>query len=461
MTQTLRRNPGFYQNLWRLALPIVLQNIITTSLGFADTFMVGMLGNAEMAAVTAANTPIFIVQLVIFGFQSGMAVLVSQFWGRGDTQAINRCLGVALYTVTAFSAAVALICCVFPHRVLSLVTTNGELVALGRNYLCIVGFSYIFNGMSTVYVGVQRNTEHPGFGTALFTMSMGVNTLLNYIFIFGKLGAPALGVTGAAIATLLSRVVEFIVAAAYALRCKRIPLHPALLLRPGRFITGRFIKYSTPVVVNEGLWSLGVSMLTVIMGHMENSQDMLAAYALSGNVDKVTTVVCFGLGGAASVIVGKEIGMGRSKEQVQRTAGTLLRVSFLVGVVVTAVEMVLLPTFFKPVLFPLFDLTEGAAYAAGCMLTMYALCMPMRAVNITNIVGVLRSGGDIMAAFLIDVVPVWVISVPLMAVSGLVLDAPLWLACICVQAESVCKGPIGYLRYRSGKWINDITRQEV
>ena len=157
--RSLRREPGFYHRLWRLSLPIILQNLITTSLGFADTFMVGLLGNAEMAAVTAANVPIFIIQVVIFGFQSGLAVLVSQYWGRGDIDNINRCIGVALYAVTGFATAIALITFFFPAQVLGLITPNQALIDLAVSYIQIVGFSYIFNGISSIYAGVQRSTE--------------------------------------------------------------------------------------------------------------------------------------------------------------------------------------------------------------------------------------------------------------------------------------------------------------
>ena len=198
MLKALRREPGFYRHLFALALPMILQNLITTSLSFADTFMVGLLGNAEMAAVTAANVPIFIMQIVVFGFQSGMAVLVSQYWGRGDTDNINRCLGVALYAVTGFTTCVALVMFLFPAQVLRLITPNQDLIDLGLSYIQIVGFSYIFNGISSIYAGVHRSTEYPAFGTMLFAISMCTNTFLNYILIFGKFGAPALGVTGAA-----------------------------------------------------------------------------------------------------------------------------------------------------------------------------------------------------------------------------------------------------------------------
>ncbi len=458
MLSALRREPGFYRRLWVLSLPIILQNIITTSLGFADTFMVGLLGNAEMAAVTAANVPIFIIQIVIFGFQSGMAVLVSQYWGRGDTDNINRCMGVALCAVTAFSTVLALITFFFPVQVLRLITPNQELVDLAVTYIQIVGFSYIFNGISSIYAGVQRSTEFPAFGMILFAISMCVNTFLNYVLIFGKFGAPAMGVTGAAVATFISRVVEFIVAVGFALFNRRLPLRPGCILRPGKAILRSFIKYSTPVVCNEALWSIGTSMLTVIMGHMSNSQDMLAAYALVGNIDKLSTVVCFGIAASAAVIVGKEIGMGRGRQHVYEVGWTLLLVSMLIGAGVMALLLLLLPTFFRPVLFPLFKLTPGATQVATYLALVYAIAMPMRAFDITNITGVLRAGGDAKVASLIDICPLWLVAIPLMALSGLVLDAPTWVVCIAMQAENLCKCPLGLIRFHSKKWINDITR---
>lgn len=223
MLRFLRREPGFYRHTWMLALPIILQNLVTTSLGFVDTFMVGLLGQAELSAVTAANTPIFLVQIIIFGLLSGLAVLVSQYWGKHDTEAINRCMGIALYTGVSLAALIALALFLAPRQVMALVTDNALLIQLGAPYLRIVGFSYVFNTASSVYVGVQRSTENPSMGLTVFTVSMVLNTFLNYVLIFGKFGAPALGITGAALATLTARAVEFVITFGYALRDGAVP----------------------------------------------------------------------------------------------------------------------------------------------------------------------------------------------------------------------------------------------
>ena len=324
MLRFLRREPGFYRHTWMLALPIILQNLITTSLGFVDTFMVGLLGQPELSAVTAANTPIFLVQIIIFGLLSGLSVLVSQYWGKHDTEAINRCMGIALYTGVSLAALIALALFLAPRQVRALVTDNALLTRLGAPYLRIGGISYVFNPASSVYVGVQRSTENPAMGLTVFTISMVLNTFLNYVLIFGKFGAPALGITGAALATLTARVVEFAVTFLYALRDRRVPLAPAALLHPGTAFVGDFLKYSAPVLVNDSLWGLGTTLITAVIGHMAISEEMLAAYAIMGNIEKFSTVACYGISGASAVIVGKRIGEGASREKVYEVSWCML-----------------------------------------------------------------------------------------------------------------------------------------
>ncbi len=457
MLKSLRREPGFYRRLLALALPLILQNLITTSLGFVDTFMVGLIGSNELSAVTAANTPIFLLQVTIFGLMSGLTVLVSQYWGQHDVEAINRCMGVVMYLGLAMSSAAATALLIFPTQVMGIVTDNPLLIELGAPYLRIVGVSYVFNAVSSVYVSMQRSTENPTFGMLVFGSSMLANTVLNYILIFGKLGLPALGVTGAAIATLTSRILEFVIALVYALHCRRIPLLPKALLRPGLAILRSTLKYSGPVMINEFMWGLGSSTLISIMGHMTISADMLAARAIMGHIDNFSTVACFGLAGAASVMVGKRIGEGAEKEDVYQLGLCLLTVSLLLGLFVSVVLALLLPTVFIPILYPLFQLSETATTAAITLCIVYLISMPLRSFDITNIIGLMRAGGDTRMAAVLDIFPVWLFSIPLAALFGLVLDAPVFLVCAATQFESFIKAPASVIRLRSRKWINDVT----
>ena len=179
MFSYLHQPKGFYKHLFLLALPVIVQNFITTSLGFLDTFMVGLLGSDQMSAVTVANVPVFIIQLIVFGLQSGSSVLISQYWGRGDRESINRVMGIGFFIAGGVSVLFAIVLCAFPAQVLYLITDNLTLVTLAEPYLRIVGFSYIFNSISSIYIGMQRSIENPRFGMIVFATSMLCNTIGN------------------------------------------------------------------------------------------------------------------------------------------------------------------------------------------------------------------------------------------------------------------------------------------
>jgi len=456
MLSFMRQPRGFYRRIAYLALPVVLQNLITTSLGFMDTFMVGLLGDAEMSAVTVANTPIFIMQLIVFGLQSGSSVLISQYWGKGDREAINRVLGIGFFAAGSVSVLFALVLALRPAFVLGIITDNAALVAIAEPYIRIVGLSYVFNSLASVYIGMQRSIENPGFGMAVFAASTLVNTLGNYILIFGKLGLPALGVLGAAIATLAARMLEFGAAAIYALRCRTVPLLPRCLLRPGGETLRSFIRYSTPVLLNETLWGLGTSMFTVIMGHMAISTEILAAYTVAGNMDKLVTAANFGVAAATSVVIGKEIGMG-NRETVLDVGKALTALALGVGIGVGLLEQALFWTVLRPFVLPLFHLTGTAETICTMLVCCLSAASPINSLMITLITGVLRGGGDVRASMRIDLVPLWGATIPLLALCGLVLDAPLLAVCIVMTGESVLKVPFGLRRLASGRWIHDVT----
>ena len=457
MFRHLKRSPAFYRYLWRLSLPIILQNLITFSLGLIDTFMVSQLGNTEMAAVTAANIPVFLLLSIVFGVQSGLGILVSQYWGKKDMENISRAIGVAAFLGTGLVLVLAIVFFLFPVQVMDLLSNEHQLSVLGAPYLRIIGFSYVFNMLSSVYVSAQRSVENPNFGMKVFGCSTLVNTVMNYFLIFGKCGFPMLGVEGAALATLLSRVVEFVICLVSALRSKTIPLQIRCFLRPGISMVRRFVHYSSPVVLNELIWGLGTSMLTVILGYTHNSVDMLAANAVMGNLGRLFLVVCFGLGAATGVIVGKAIGEGQSHEEVQSLSICLLLFTVLVGSGIAVVALILVPTVFVPVIFPLFKLFGEPARIAAAMAVASFITIPFNAYAISSITGVLRAGGDVFWSTVFDIFPQWLLAIPLTAVLALVLETGVWPIVLASHAESVMKLPLCMWRIHSGKWIHDVT----
>ena len=457
MLSYFKREPGFYKRLMALALPIIVQNLITNSLGLVDTFMVGTMGEAPLAGVTLANIPIFVVQLMMFGFQSGSSVLISQYKGKGDLDSINRVMGLGMYAAGAVTFVFALILTVIPNQFMSLFGNDPEIIAIAAEYGRIVGWSYFFDSFVQIYNGAHRAMGEPRRGMYILCVSMIANTFLNWVFIFGNLGAPVMAAEGAALATLLARVISFIIMLVWALSDKKFRIKPALILRPGSEMGRRFIRIATPVVCNETLWSLGTSMFPTIMGHMDGSKEILAAYAIAGNITNLCSVGVFAIAGTAAILVGQEIGSGRT-DKVRSLGGLLDTLSLLFGLGIGLIFYGILHLLIVPYLYPIFDLSGRSASICTMMLTVIFLTMALRAFCTTNIVGVLRGGGDVRMATIIDIGPLWIIAVPLAALLGLVLDLGILWVYLAMALENLIKCILGHLRYRSGAWVNDVTR---
>ena len=456
----LKKEPGFYRNLIALALPIILQNVINQLLTMIDTFMVGSLGEAAIAGVTLANTSFFVIVLFCFGIQSGASVLISQYWGKGDTRAINRVLGLGLMFSAAVTAVCAVLMSIFPEQIIGAITDNAELIPIAAEYARIIGFSIAINSVSVMYASALRAMENPRFGMYVLSMSVLLNTFLNWIFIFGKLGVPAMGVKGAEIATLIARVVELIITTVCALRNTDFPLRVKEIIRPGVVIFRDFIRYSAPVVVNETVWGIGYSMYTVIYGHMQNSKEILAANVMSGSIERVMIFIVFGLGGAAAIVVGREIGRGNT-DTVFEHAATIEILSFILGAVLGGILIVSALTFLPGVVSGAMELSDMSVDFFTVSLIMLAAAMPVKAVNYCTIVGVLRGGGDVKAALAIDSATMYAFAVPLAALFGLVFKTHVYVVFAILNVEEVIKLIPALRRFTSRKWIRVVTRDEI
>ena len=462
MIQSLRRGREFYVSLFRFALPIILQNLLSSAAGFVDTFMVGVIGQNEMAALSLANTPFFIAILFIFGVQSGGAVLISQYWGKGDKQTISRVVGVSWMFALSATAAFGAVMYFFPYQVMGLITDNEELIGIAARYCKIVAFSQVCSSFVVIYIGARRSCESPRFGTFVVLAGVVSNTLLNYVLIFGKLGLPAMGIEGAALGTTLSRVIELTVTLLYILfgdrKKKILPLRVKFLLRPGKIIVKDFFRYSAPVVANETLWSLGVSLYVVVYGYMSASGDIMAAYALAGNIDRIVFLVVISIANGAAVFIGKSIGAGQSREEVSALGKTFGTLSFAAGIASGMLLAGLAFGFLRPFVFPYLDMTAGARQICVFMLLTRAFVSPFRSANCTLIVGILRGGGDVNFSMVLDIAGVYLSSLPLAALAAFALNLDIYWVYPLILSEEPLKFIVGNLRFRSGKWIRNVTR---
>jgi putative MATE family efflux protein len=459
MTGILKQPKAFYGTLFGLMIPMILQNLMTQSVALADTFMVGVLGETSLAAVTLANAPFSVLMVLTFGIQSGVGILVAQYWGRENQGAISRVLGVGFYFGLVASAIAAVLLIGFPKQVLSIVTPEPELIKIGAGYARIVAVANIFSSLNNVYIAAQRSCENTKIGMMALAVSSLFNLLGNWVLINGKFGFPMLGVNGAAWATLVSHALGSVILIVYAMRDKRLVLRLPLMLRPGVVIVRDFFKYSLPVIINEGLWGVALMAYPTIFGHMPSPTAIMAAYTISGYIERIFTVAVFATGNAAAAIIGKEIGAGREKDEVYGMGKTLAFIGLLVGLAQALLLLIAIQFVLEPFVYPLFELSSAAAGAANAMLLVLCCVIPLRNFGFATGIGCLRGGGDVKALMYIDVGTLYLLALPFAAITGLVLGASVGVVYFSVFIEEVAKAIILLFRFRSKKWINNVTRE--
>ena len=335
MFKALKRDRAFYGYLLRLTGPIALQNLITFSLGLIDTLMVSQLGNNEMAAVTAANVPVFLLISIVFGVQSGVGILISQYWGKKDLPSISRAIGVAAGLGVALALVIALALFLWPVQIMDLMSNKHHLSLLGAPYLRVIGFSYVFNMLSSIYVSAQRSVENASFGMKLFGMSTVLNTGMNYLLIFGKCGFPMLGVEGAAIATDISQLVSCVLSLRFLIKstddCRVIPRE----IRLHKKMAARIIRVGLPT----GIQNMVISFSNVLVQASVNSYGAaaMAGFAAYMKIDGFNILPVSSISMAATTFVGQNYGAGRLDRVKKGTWVTLA-----VGVVYTLITGTLL-----------------------------------------------------------------------------------------------------------------------
>ncbi|GHV04699.1 MATE family efflux transporter [Clostridia bacterium] len=454
----LKRERGFYRDFLKLAAPMILQNLINNLLMLMDTFMVGAIDNASMSAVMLAGNVFFVLGLLFFGVQSGMSILISQYWGKADSAAISRVLGLGLIAAGGLSLIGTLVVSLSPRAVMTLITNDPVLIAIGTDFLAIVAPSYFFNAVAVTLSAAFRSMENPRIGLLVFSGAAALNTLLNYLLIFGKFGFPEMGVKGAAAATLIVCVCELVVMVLYLIFNTRFRARVACLLRPGIVMTRDFIKYSLPVIANETLWGFGYSLYSVIVGHMEGAVAGAAAFAVATSIDRVLGAPQFGMGMAVSVVIGKKLGSGAGRDEAYNLGKALIGATLLVSVVCAVVSAAVSTFALRPILPVFFDMDAAGAHLAWILLLIAALKMPMASINLSVIVGVLRGGGDVRVALIIDLCALYLAGLAFAYVFGLRLEMGVVMVFFGMVTEEFIKMFFSLRRFGKKKWINNLTR---
>ena len=443
----------FSSQITKLVIPIVLQNLLSASVNSADVIMLNFVGQSSISAVSLAAQYTSILFMVFFGLGTGASILTAQYFGKNDFKAIAAIQGIALRFSISFSILFGVAALTIPDLMMLLFTKDPELIEIGASYLRILSISFFCCGIVEIYLSVLRSVGRVVVSTALNTFAFTSNILLNAVFIFGLFGAPKLGAVGVAIATSLSRLMELILCFIVSAASRNVKLDFKAIFIRNKLLFKDFIRLSLPALGNDIVWGVGFSMYSVIIGHM--SSDAVAANSFVVVVRNFGTILCFGFSSAGGILLGQLIGENKL-EQAALYAKKLLKLTVITGAVGGLIVLGAIP-----VLMNFASLNETGMHYLKYMLLINTYYVMGAAVNTTLIVGAFRAGGDSRFGFICDLIDMWVYAVPLGFFAAFVLKLPvLWVYFLLCTDEFV-KWPWVIRHYRSGKWLKNITRDNL
>ncbi len=441
----------FIKTVMMIALPIMIQQLVTASAHIVDGLMVSGLGDVAYAAVTQAGRFTFLFNLVCFGTSTGSAIFFCQYWGAKDIRKMRHAMGISLFFCAIIGTVFMLLALLFPRQIVSCFLPQGESFELAVKYLRIVAPGYLFFAIDAVFGTMIKAGEKTHYPMISGFVSIGVNTLLNYVLIFGHFGMPAMGVEGAALATAIAYAVSMTMNVSFAYG-KKLPAGAKVSewICPDRAFIKRFVKTVMPVILNEGFWALGVTMYSVFYGHMGDIA--VAAVGITTTINDLVWVGIFGLMNATAIIIGKVLGQGE-KDKAYLYAKRMIAGSMAFGVFLGVVIILLRGTMVS--LFA--GLSPEVREMSKTLLMLGGLSIWFRSYNTINVVGVLRSGGDTVFSLILDVGALWLVGVPLTGLAALVLGLPLEWVYVCTFSEEFVKMCIGIPYFKTRKWIHVLT----
>ena len=437
---------GFYSSLVAIAIPISLQALLQNFVNMLDTIMIGRLGSVEIAAVGLGNQIFFILNMILFGITSGGGVFIAQFWGKKDLAGIRKSLGLMTLIAFVVSFIFTIVCLLIPNQLIRLYSPDPQVIKVGGSYLRFVCLSYVPTAISFSITLALRSTERVKLPLVCTSISLFTNLIANYLLIF----VAGLGVKGAAIATVISRIIELVILATWSYSHKyEICGKLKELLGFNRYFIVKFLKIAFPVIINETFWGLGTSVYNAIFAHA--GTNAFTAYSITGTISQLTWVFCMGFGNGIGVLIGKRIGekkIDEAKTYAKRSMWFMPLIGAFVGVFLIPLSK-LLPIFF--------NVDQEIIKTATAILMILIFVYPFNSFCMNWIVGVCRAGGDTVFSAVAEIVVLWCVAIPLGYVAAFVLHLPAPMIYLFFCSESIVKAIIGAIRVLSGKWLHEVT----
>ena len=446
-------NTDFYKHIWKLFIPIVVQNLLSAAVSSTDVVMLNFVGQSSISAVSLAANYASILFMVYYGLGTGATLLCAQYYGKGDFRAIQIVQSIAIRFSLSISIVVAAAAFCIPDKMMLLFTNDPELIAIGAEYLRVMGVTYVCWSVIEIYLATLRSVGRATISMVLNIVAFSLNIVLNAVFIFGLLGAPRMGATGVAIATAVSRVVELIGCFVVSAFSKDVKLSLRSLFVRNDLLLKDFVSRSIPAMLNDLSWGVAFSMYSVILGHLGN--DAVAANSLVVVVRNITTTFCFAAASSGGVLLGNVLGSG-DMAKARDYASHMMRLTVITGAVGGVLVLVSIPAVLRFASF-----SDTAMQYLKNMLLINSYYIMGAAVNTSLIAGVFRAGGDTKFGMICDTIDMWCYAVPLGFFAAFVLKLPVMWVYFLLCTDEFVKWPWVLKRYFSGKWMKNITRDNL
>lgn len=446
------KNRDFYRKTLYIMAPVVLQQLITIGVNFFDNLMVGGFGEVQISAAAFSNQFYSFFQFICMGLGSGAVVMSSQFWGRRELGAVKEVVSIAMWITVVIGLGFTVAAAIIPGQVLGIYADDVFVVQTGVPYLRALAVTFLLSGLSSTATYLLRSIDEvriPLMGSA---GAFFLNIFFNWIFIFGRMGAPRLELLGAAVGTVIARAFEFCFIFGYfILQDKRIAFRIGDLGKSTGGMLRKYAYYSIPVLLSDTLLGLSLSLAAVIIGH--TGREISAANAIVNSIVQLTNVLNMGMSGAAAIVIGHSIGEGRV-EQARREGNTYVLLSFLFGIVIIVPLLLLEAPFIS-----FYNITTETRELAHRMILFTCFVMPVQTIAYMTSKGILRGGGDTRFLLLADSSLVWLVSLPLGALSAFAWHmSPIWVY-VFLRIEFPLKGIVCFVRFCSDKWISEIRKK--
>ncbi len=445
------KNRDLLRMMGRVALPIAAQSLIGSSLSLIDNLMVGSLGELELNAVGVSVQIFFVHWMLLFGFTSGSATFISQFYGVKDMKNIKKTTGFALTVAVGIGLMFFVAAMVFPEYIIRIFTRFPEVIDLGIVYIRTGAFCFLLLAVTQPFTVALRATQQTKLPLYASVTALALNTFLNYVFIFGKFGAPALGVQGAALATVIARFVEMSIILFIVFGRKNIVAgKPSEYFSYSKDLAGRIVKNALPTTIQETMWGFGTSLYIAAFARIGVTAG--AAIQACNTINSMFSLAAFSVGDAVLILVGQKLGEGKP-ELAYEMSKKMTVVGLIIGVI-GGIGVILAG---EPLL-SLFEFTEDGADVAGKILIVYGATLWLNLYNGIHVSGTLRCGGDTKFAMIAETCTVWIIGVPMAFITSLYFGWPVYFALLAVKSEELVKGIILTKRYLSKKWLNNVIK---